>query len=349
MLKFALLFSVLTHAILAAANQVWPPFVLVVGLLLIGAVAADDGLFEATGACLARSRLGPHGLLLGLLALVAAVTAVLNLDTAVVFLTPVLVHAARHRGLDERPFLYGAVFMANAASLLLPGSNLTNLLVLRSDPQAGTSFAAQMLPAWLTACAITAAFVCAGFGLGNASSRTTAALSPIRLRVGAGATLVAALLVLLLPSPALPVLVVGLTAIALQRLRPRLDARVLSLLFAVTVTLGTLARLWHGPASLLDSSGVWTVAGIGAAASVLANNLPATVLLTGQAPAHPFALLLGLDLGPNLAVTGSLSAVLWLQAARSVGARPSIATYTRFGLVLVPLTLAVTVAVSSWT
>jgi arsenical pump membrane protein len=60
--------------------------------------------------------------------------------------------------------------------------------------------------------------------------------------------------------------------------------------------------------------------------------------------AHPHALLLGLDLGPNLAVTGSLSAVLWLQAARSVGARASIATYSRVGLLLVPLTLASSLA-----
>ena len=338
----------LTHAIVAAANQAWPPFVLVAGLLLIGAVAADDGLFEATGARLARSRLGPRGLLVGLLALVAAVTAVLNLDTAVLFLTPVLVHAARGRDLDERPFLYGAVFMANAASLLLPGSNLTNLLVLRSDPQAGISFAGRMLPAWLAACTITTAFVCVSFALGGASRRPSGALPPLRLRVGAAATLVAAVLVVLLPNPAVPVLVVGVAAIALQRLRPRLDARVLTLLFVVAVALGTLARLWHGPARLLDSSDVWAVAGIGAAASLVLNNLPATVLLTGRTPAHPFALLLGLDLGPNLAVTGSLSAVLWLQAARSVGARPSIATYTKLGVVLVPVTLAVTVAVSSW-
>src|SRR6266700_1451566 len=110
----------LAHAILASAEQAWPPFVLVAGLLLIGAVAADDGLFEALGARLARTSLGPRSLLLALLALVAAVTAVLNLDTSVVFLTPVLVHAARRRGLDERPFLYGSVFMANSASLLLP-------------------------------------------------------------------------------------------------------------------------------------------------------------------------------------------------------------------------------------
>jgi arsenical pump membrane protein len=50
-------------------------------------------------------------------------------------------------------------------------------------------------------------------------------------------------------------------------------------------------------------------------------------------------LLLGLDLGPNLAVTGSLSAVLWLQTARSIGARPSVLTYTRLGLLLVPASL----------
>src|SRR5205814_9060375 len=111
------------------------------------------------GARLARTPLQPRGLLAVLLGLVAVVTAVLNLDTSVVFLTPILVHAARRRGLDERPFLYGSVFMANSASLLLPGSNLTNLLVLRSDPQSGAAFATRMLPAWIAACTITAAFL----------------------------------------------------------------------------------------------------------------------------------------------------------------------------------------------
>lgn len=335
------------HAIVAAANQAWPPFVLVAGLLLIGAAAAEDGLFEATGARLAHSRLGARGLLLALLGLVAAVTAVLNLDTSVVFLTPVLVYAARGRGLDERPFLYGSVFMANAASLLLPGSNLTNLLVLRSDPQAGGSFAAQMLPAWLTACAVTAAFVVLLLHRGGAGQEAAGKPASLRLRVGAGATLAAAILVVLLRNPAVPVLGVGLAAVALQRIRPRLEARVLGILFAVAVALGTLARLWHEPAALLASSGSWTAAGVGAAASLLVNNLPATVLLSAGPVPHPHALLLGLDLGPNLAITGSLSAVLWLQAARAAGARPSIATYTRLGIVLVPLTLAATVVVSS--
>ena len=341
----------LAHAIVASAGQAWPPFVLVAGLLLIGGVAAADGLFDALGARLARTRLGGRSLLIALLALVAVVTALLNLDTSVVFLTPVLVHAARQRGLDERPFLYGSVFMANAASLLLPGSNLTNLLVLRSEPQTGASFAMQMLPAWITACAITAAFTATAFPLQEGEPAKTEP-PPLRLGLGAAATLVAGVLVVALPNPALPVLVValpnaalpvlavGLTATLLRRLRPRLDPRALALLFVLAMGLGTLARLWRGPAHLLHASGTWTTAGIGVVASLLLNNLPAAVLLSPRPTAHPHALLLGLNLGPNLAVTGSLSAVLWLQAARTVEARPSIATYSRLGVILVPLTIA---------
>lgn len=331
------------HAIVSASNQAWPPFVLVAGLLLIGAVAAEDGLFEAAGSRLARTHLGAHGLLVALLGLVAVVTAVLNLDTSVVFLTPVLVLAARRRSLDERPFLYGSVFMANAASLLLPDSNLTNLLVLRDDPQSGAAFAIRMLPTWLAACTITAAFVALAFRLDN-SRAEPGDTPPFHLGIGAVATLAAALLVIALPNPALPVLAVGLIATGLRRVPPKLDARMLVLLFALTIALGTLARLWHGPARILDGSTTWAVAAIGAAASVVLNNLPAAVLLSARPPVHPDALLLGLNLGPNLAVTGSLSAVLWLQAARTVGSRPSLVTYTRLGVVLVPLSLTVTTA-----
>jgi arsenical pump membrane protein len=324
--------------IVAAAQQAWPPFALVAGLLLIGAVAAADGLFEALGARLAGMRLGARGLLLALLALVAAVTAVLNLDTSVVFMTPVLVHAARRRGLEERPFLYGSVFMANAGSLLLPGSNLTNLLVLQADPLGGAAFAARMLPAWLAACGITAAFLAAAFRLdGGAPDRGEP--PPLRFGLGAAAAVAAAIAVVL-RNAALPVLALGLGVTALRGRRPRLDARPLAPLFGLAVALGALARSWDGPARLLGSGGSWAATGSGAVASVLVNNLPASVLFSAQQPAHPGALLLGLDLGPDLAVTGSLSAVLWLQAARAVDADASIATYSRLGAGLVPLTLA---------
>ena len=329
----------LAQEIIAAAGQAWPAFALVAGLLLIGAVVDAEGQFEAAGACFARAPLPPRGLLLVLLALVAGVTAVLNLDTSVVFLTPVLVHAARRRGFDERPFVYGSVFMANAASVLLPGSNLTNLLVLERDPIGGARFGETMLPAWVVACTLTAGFVALAFRLEHRDPDGGAAPT-LRLGVGTASALVAAALVLVLRDPAPEVLLLGLAATAARRVRLRLDARVLGLLFALAVALGVLARAWAGPAQLLASSGRCTTAAIGAVASVLVNNLPAAVLLSAQAPPHPRALLLGLDLGPNLAVTGSLSAFLWLRSARSVGAEASLAVYSRLGALLVPLTLA---------
>lgn len=324
----------LWHAIVAAAEQSWPPFALVAGLLLIGSVADADGLFEAAGGCLAAVRLGPRALLLVLLTLVAVVTATLNLDTSVVFMTPVLVHAARRRGTSEAPFLYGSVFMANSASLLLPGSNLTNLLVLGSRG-AGTA----MVRPWLASCTLTALFVALAF--------RPDALPPVggtpttpRLGIGLVAVVLAAACVVGLPRPALPVLALGLGVTALRRRRPQIGATTLAMLFAFAVSLGTLARSWHVPAALLAASGPWTTAAVSALASILLNNLPAAVLLASQRPAHPTALLVGLDLGPNLAVTGSLSAILWLRAARRTGAEPSLATYSRLGVLLVPLTIA---------
>ena len=83
------------------------------------------------------------------MALVAVTTALLNLDTSVAFLTPVLIHVTRRRGSREEPFRYGCVFMSNAASLLLPGSNLTNLLVLADEHVSGSLFlAAWRCPGW---------------------------------------------------------------------------------------------------------------------------------------------------------------------------------------------------------
>ena len=222
---------------------------------------------------------------------------------------------------------------------MLPGSNLTNLLVLRQDPISGAEFGARMLPAWLVACALTAAFLTIAFRL-KPGTPNDGELPPLRLGLGVTAAVSAALLVLVLPNAALPVLALGLVASALRRLRPRLNLRALALLFALAVGLGTIARAWNGPAQLLASSGRWATAAIAALSSILVNNLPAAVLFSAQPPPHPRALLLGLDLGPNLAVTGSLSAFLWLQAARTVNADASIATYSRLGALLVPLTLA---------
>ena len=111
-------------------------------------------------------------------------------------------------------------------------------------------------------------------------------------------------------------------------------------LFAVAVALGTLGRVWSGPADLLSHLDSWGTAVVAAGSSVLVNNLPAASLLAARRPDHPFSLLVGLNLGPNLLVTGSLAWFLWLRAARSAGSRPSIAKASRLGMVAVPLSMA---------
>jgi arsenical pump membrane protein len=330
----------------AAFSQAWPAFALVSGLLLVGAAAAREGVFEAAGTAVARLPGGTASLLVALLLLEAAVTAVLNLDTAVVFVTPVLLHAARQRGASEAPFLYGAVFMANSASLLLPGSNLTNLIVLANEPVTGSTFAARLAPAWAVAVAVTIVFLLLVFRrqLIAPAARITGGVA-FRLGAGSVGIAVAAVLVLALSHPALPVLGVGIAVGIASRLRAQhvLDATNPALLLGVlgiAVGLGTLARNVGWLGSLVEHAGRWESAWIAAGASVLANNLPAAVVLTAHAPAHPRALLLGLDLGPNLAVTGSLSALLWLQVARANGAKPSVVRYSLLGVVLVPLSLS---------
>lgn len=140
-----------------AASQVWPAFVLVIGLLLVGFAAAQDGAFTGMAAALDRLPGRPWLRYASSMALVAATSVLLNLDTAVLFLTPVLVLLARRQEAGEQAFLYGCVFVANSASLLLPGSNLTNLIVLQRDHLAGTQFAARLWPAWLVAVVVTAA------------------------------------------------------------------------------------------------------------------------------------------------------------------------------------------------
>ena len=115
---------------------------------------------------------------------------------------------------------------------------------------------------------------------------------------------------------------------------------VLAGLFGLASALGTLAGTWSGPGRLLAGASVWESAAIGALGAVALNNLPVAALFSARVAAHPRALLIGLDLGPNLAVTGSLSALLWFQAARSVGVRPSLARVSQIGVVLVPVSMA---------
>jgi arsenical pump membrane protein len=291
----------------------------------------------------------------GTVVLVAGITSILNLDTSVAFLTPVLVYTARYRGGGEAPLLYGCLLLSNAASLLLPGSNLTNLIVLGHLHLSGGRFLGEVAPAWLVSVLVTGGVIAVVERRSlhaQATAGTTSQPDPHRdrLALGIGLTSVAAVavLVLSLRSPALPVAAVGVVAVGARtvsgrvswtKVRDILGLPVLIGLFGVAVALGTLGRTWSGPATALSHLNGWGTAAVAAVASVAVNNLPAASLLAARVPPRPFALLVGLDIGPNLFVTGSLAWILWLRAAASAGAFPSIAKATRLGLVAAPLAM----------
>ena len=334
----------------SAAGQDWPPFVLVSGLLLVGLVADEDGLFAAAGHMLARIARNGVVLYAGAVLLIATVTTLLNLDTSVAFLTPILVYTARSRGEGEAPLLYGCILLSNAGSMLLPGSNLTNLIVLGQVHLSGGHFFREMAPAGVAAIIVTGAVVGVAY---HRSLRTTATITsqvekPV-LGAGLVAIVTATVFVLVLHSPALPVAVVGLAAVLLKarswpgqgrRAFEVLGVPVLLGLFGIAVSLGTLGRVWSGPADLLRHLGTWATAGLAAVMTVLVNNLPAASLLASRPPPRPFALLIGLNIGPNLFVTGSLAWALWWKAARTAQARPSASRATRLGLIAAPLSIA---------
>lgn len=282
-------------------------------------------------------------------------TALLNLDTSVAFLTPVRVYTARRRGGGAAPLLYGCLLLSNAGSLLLPGSNLTNLIVLGHLHLSGALFLSRMWLAALAALAVTATAL--------AITERRELLVPVAvpagrarrpvLGLGLAAVLPATVLVVVSRAPAIPVVAVGLAAVAVRGWQRRLTARdalavaglpVLTGLFGIAVALGALGRVWSGPAVLLTHLGGWATAGVAAVAAVLVNNLPAASLLAARTPGHPFALLVGLNIGPNLLASGSLAWILWLKSARTAGADPSLRRASRLGAVTVPLAMAAALA-----
>jgi arsenical pump membrane protein len=180
-----------------------------------------------------------------------------------------------------------------------------------------------------------------------------------RARLGAGlagvAAAVAAVLVLSPGPMALVVAGLGSGALCLRTCQGRvrwrgalhaLNLPVLAGLLGLAVGLGTLGGAWSGPADLLRRMTSWETAAFAAAVSVVINNLPAASLLAMGGPRDPYALLIGLNLGPNLVVTGALSGVLWLQVGRMAGGHPSAGRVSLLGLAVVPISVAA--ALGAW-
>jgi arsenical pump membrane protein len=333
-------------------DATWSPFVLVAGLLLIGHVAAGEGLFHLVGSWCARVAGDGVSLFLVTMVAVALVTAVLNLDTSVVFMTPVALHAARAKGADETAFLYGTIFMSNSASLLLLGSNLTNLLVFSRRGELGSVFAGRMFLPWIASVVVTILVVLVWRWRALRRGAHPFVKTPVSFTLGPGvlAAIFAVVAMLVLSAPALWVFIVGVVALLFESVAKKwvslrgaisiISPKTLSLLFVAAVAVGWFARSSTLTAHLLRHANVVTTIAMSTVASLVINNLPAASLFAAHGIAHPFALLLGLDLGPNCAVTGALSSLLWWRIARTHQMKPSLVTFSVVGTVVAVFAIA---------
>jgi arsenical pump membrane protein len=340
-------------------------------VLVLSQLCADEGLFTAAGDLVARACQGSPGrLLLGVFAVASVTTAVLSLDATVVLLTPVVFATAARVGARPRPQVYATAHLANSASLLLPVSNLTNLLAFTASGLSFTRFAALMAPAWLLVIAVEY-LVFRRFFRADLASATHPPRPAERPAVPVFTLVVLALTLAGFAvtsfagvNPAWAALAGALTlgARALRRRTvtvPGLLAATGPLFCLFVLALGIVVKavvdnglntaaghlLPHGtglPALL-------AVAAVAAALANVINNLPAILallpLVAADGPGAVLAALIGVNLGPNLSYVGSLATLLWRRILREHDTDADLADFTRLGVLTVPATLvAATVA-----
>ncbi len=140
---------------LAEVNRLLPVVGFLAAILVLARLCDDEGLFRAAGVAMARFSAGnPKHLLSMVFVVASATTAILSLDATVVLLTPVVLATARTLAVSARPHAYATAHLANSASLLLPVSNLTNLLAFTAAGLSFLHFAAVMTLPWLAAIAV---------------------------------------------------------------------------------------------------------------------------------------------------------------------------------------------------
>jgi arsenical pump membrane protein len=349
-------------------TELGPTVGFLVVLLVLAHLADAEGLFGWAAAVTAR-RAGrsPRRLFARVVGVAAVVTAVLSLDATAVLLTPVVVATAARMRVPARPHAYAAGHLANSASLLMPVSNLTNLLAFPATGLSFVSFTGLMLGPTLVAVGLEYLLLRAVFrrDLAGAVSApvTEAPPAPVLALVVVGMTVagfgVASTLGVAPVVPAaLAVLILGGCRLRRGTSRPGDLLRAADLPFvAFVLGLGVvvLALRQTGLDRLLtallpDGQGLPALLGVAAVAAVLANlvnNLPATLALVPVAAADGapalLAVLIGANIGPNLTYVGSLATLLWRKALGSDA--PGALRFSAVGLATVPITLvAATVA-----
>ncbi len=350
----------------AEAERLGPVVGFLAAILVLAHFCDVEGLFRACGAWMARWAAGrPTRLLTAVFALASAITAVLSLDATVVLLTPVVFATAARMGARPRPHLYACTHLSNTASLLLPVSNLTNLLAFGAAGLSFTRFAALMTLPWLVAVAAEYVVFRRFFRRDLAAGATAEDRGePPRLPLFALVT-VACTLAGFVVASALGIepvwsalagaLVLAVRALVRRRATPVTVVRAAAPSFlAFVLALGIVVRavVDNGLAGALGrvipgGTGLPALLGIAALAALLANlinNLPAVlVLLPLTAPSGPgavLAVLLGVNIGPNLTYAGSLATLLWRRIVHQHDHGVDLGEFTRLGAIAVPTALA---------
>jgi arsenical pump membrane protein len=350
-------------------------YLFLTGMMLLSELARREGLFDwlATHA-IGWARGSPARLFTLVYLIGVVVTAFLSNDATAVVMTPAVYAAARKAQADPLPALFACALVANAASFVLPISNPANLVLFDG--------AMPPLGAWLAAFALPSLFAIAATygalrlverdrlrGLCRAEvARVDLSRGGVIALVGIGVTGVLLLTVSAFDRPlGLPTFAAGAgTALALLARRPR-DVRdtlagmtwsVLPLVAGLFVLVAGLERagvvahlsaLLSGGAASAPAATAAKAGALVAVAGNLVNNLPAGLVASmAIAQAHPprlvaDAMLIGVDLGPNLSITGSLATILWLTAIRREGEDVTFWRFLRVGLVAMPPALAVAI------
>jgi arsenical pump membrane protein len=345
---------------LAEIRELGPTVGFLAAVLVLAYLAGEHDVFRYAGGVAARiSRGRPSRLLVAVFVAAALTTAALSLDATVVLLTPVILATAARIGARPRPHAFATAHLANSASLLLPVSNLTNLLAFAASGLSFVGFARVMALPWLAVLVVEYVafrwFFRADLGASaEPPTREEDRPAPRYALVVLALTLVG--FAVAQPFGVHPawIAVAGALALALPRRVPvstvlrETNPAFCAFVFALGVVV--LGVREHGLGHLLDMlvparAGLWQLLAVAALAAVLANllnNLPATLVLVPAVQSSPglvLAVLIGVNVGPNLTYVGSLATLLWRQILHARDAAPDARDFYRLGLVTVPAAL----------
>ncbi|MCK2218028.1 arsenic transporter [Actinomadura sp. ATCC 31491] len=319
-------------------REIWPLLIFLVAIIVLAELTKEAQVFDAIAARMAVLGRGNYAALFLLCTVFAAlVTIFLNLDTTAVLLTPVMLALAPKARIAPLPLAMTTIWLANTASLLLPVSNLTNLLAMGKLGLDAQGFAARMWAPQIVAVLVTMAFLWVFFwrrGERRDLRYSPPVLEPVGDRAlfaaaSAGCLLFIALLLLkahvAVAAGAAAALVV---AAFLLRARERLTWRLFPWQLVVFVTglflvVPTLSR--HGLSDLMSwmigaEGDPYRTAAVGAGLSNAINNLPAYKAVEIVIPAADqdrlLALLAGTNVGPVVTPWASLATLLWFESCR---------------------------------